>query len=86
MNKDVLTYCRRQHGQVYNADSQQWENKPATDKFYKAYFVAIKCSTEQEWIEACVKLRTLDTKCAAYLDQNWWPYKKRCVHAWTNTY
>lgn len=85
-NKDVLTYVRKQLGQVWNEEMQENVNTEAAEAFMQCYYKCIGAETVADFEAAVVEAERCNKVCARYLAREWWPWKEKCVSAWTNQY
>ena len=87
MNKDVEARIQREGGeykQVYQSDIGGYVNSEKCEEVKKAYFHALDSPTESDFEERASQLQTRYPRFASYFSKEWWPYRERCVAAWTN--
>lgn len=86
-NKDVNAYARKHiHVQVYDPAVKDYVDHDDVLAFMECYRACINADTEEEFNKACVEAEKCNKKCADYLKREWWPWKEKCVSAWTNKY
>lgn len=96
LNNNVKAHCRRTYRmkrnlhydsvRADNNDNPQWIDKPETLKAKVFYYQAINSNTEVDFEATCRLMTEKHLLIASYMEKNWWPYKEKCVNAWTNRY
>lgn len=66
------------------SQQQRYIDKLSTQKAESLYYEAIDSVTEETFEATCQKIRDKHPQIGIYMDNTWWPYKKRIVKVWTD--